>query len=120
MGLSALQLAARLKLAQMWNHNGTNMDGIGFMYRSYRVLMELQGDTPHGTHLLPEKAALEIVSTKQQTALECAINHSMRIINCLLACCIIACLLLWQETYQAIKKQGRWGLRAFNAWLQSS
>ena len=58
MGLSALQLAARLKLAQMWNHNGTNMDGIGFMYRSYRVLMELQGDTPHGTRLLPENLPL--------------------------------------------------------------
>ena len=57
MGLSALQLAARLKLAQMWNHNGTNMDGIGFMYRSYRVLMELQGDTPHGKHLLSWKSS---------------------------------------------------------------
>jgi len=45
------QLSARLKLAQMWNHNGTNMDGIGFMYRNYRVLMELTGDTPHGTPL---------------------------------------------------------------------
>ena len=42
------QLSARLKLAQMWNHNGTNMDGIGFMYKSYRVLMELEGDAPHG------------------------------------------------------------------------
>ena len=42
------QLSARLKLAQMWNHNGTNMDGIGFMYKSYRVLMELEGDVPHG------------------------------------------------------------------------
>ena len=52
----ATQLAARLKLAQMWNHNGTNMDGIGFMYRSYRVLMELQGDTPHGTHAVPNEA----------------------------------------------------------------
>lgn len=45
------QLSARLKLAQMWNHNGTNMDGIGFMYKSYRVLMELQGDIPHGALL---------------------------------------------------------------------
>ena len=52
MRLSAMQLSARLKLAQMWNHNGTNMDGIGFMYRSYRVLMELQGDTPHGKRTL--------------------------------------------------------------------
>lgn len=46
------QLSARLKLAQMWNHNGTNMDGIGFMYKSYRVLMELEGDAPHGEFLV--------------------------------------------------------------------
>ncbi|CAL8463363.1 g2897 [Coccomyxa elongata] len=40
------QLSMKLKLAQMWNHNGTNMEGIGFMYKDYKVLMELDGDTP--------------------------------------------------------------------------
>ena len=106
------QLSMKLKLAQMWNHNGTNMEvcpspplpfntsycptstsvlgkawapakhrfdvlssasmpashmqatrmsrvvmallmqGIGFMYKDYKVLMELDGDTPKGTQLL--------------------------------------------------------------------
>lgn len=31
----------KLKLAQMWDHNGTNMEAIGFMYRTYKVLIEL-------------------------------------------------------------------------------
>lgn len=31
----------KLKLAQMWDHNGTNMEAIGFMYRTYKVLIAL-------------------------------------------------------------------------------
>ena len=42
------QLSARLKLSVMSDHNGTTMDGVGFMYKSYRVLFELEGDNPHG------------------------------------------------------------------------
>ncbi len=42
------QLSARLKLSVMSDHNGTTMDGVGFMYKSYRVLFELEGDQPHG------------------------------------------------------------------------
>ena len=42
------QLAARLKLSVMSDHNGTTMDGVGFMYKSYRVLFELEGDSPKG------------------------------------------------------------------------
>ena len=33
----------KLKLAQMWDHNGTNMVTIGFMYRDYQVLVDLEG-----------------------------------------------------------------------------
>jgi len=31
----------KLRLAQMWDHNGTNMEAIGFMYRTYKVLISL-------------------------------------------------------------------------------
>ena len=31
----------KLKLAQMWDHNGTNMEAIGFMYRDYKTLIAL-------------------------------------------------------------------------------
>ena len=33
----------KLKLAQMWDHNGTNMVTIGCMYRDYKVLIDLEG-----------------------------------------------------------------------------
>ncbi|KAK9902757.1 hypothetical protein WJX75_005073 [Coccomyxa subellipsoidea] len=36
-----LQVSMKLKLAQMWDHNGTNMEAIGFMYRTYKVLIAL-------------------------------------------------------------------------------
>ena len=49
------QLSARLKLSVMSDHNGTTMDGVGFMYKSYRVLFELEGDSPHGA---PQRPAL--------------------------------------------------------------
>ena len=92
MGMSATQLSARLKLAQMWNHNGTNMDGIGFMYRSYRVLMELQGDTPHGMRALHTKSflsvRLHVASLSVVGAVQLLSPQGVR----------GACLLLWQET----------------------
>ena len=47
------QLSARLKLSVMSDHNGTTMDGVGFMYKAYRVLFELEGDTPHGASQSP-------------------------------------------------------------------
>ena len=31
----------KLRLAQMWDHNGTNMEALGFMYRGYKVLIAL-------------------------------------------------------------------------------
>ena len=44
----------KLKLAQMWDHNGTNMESIGFMYRGYKVLIALdETDTMSGQNLLP-------------------------------------------------------------------
>ncbi|CAL8466281.1 g5817 [Coccomyxa elongata] len=36
-----IQVSMKLKLAQMWDHNGTNMGAIGFMYRNYKVLVSL-------------------------------------------------------------------------------
>ena len=39
-----LQLSARMKqhIHPGWTHNGTDMDGIGFQYRTYRVVVELE------------------------------------------------------------------------------
>ena len=46
----------KLKLAQMWDHNGTNMEAIGFMYRDYKSLIALDENQDmtgqHSTHLL--------------------------------------------------------------------
>ena len=39
----------KLKLGQMWDHNGTYMDGIGFKYQDHEVIIELAaGDNMHG------------------------------------------------------------------------
>ena len=44
----------------MSDHNGTTMNGVGFMYKSYRVLFELEGDQPHGA---PQSSALVYCSS---------------------------------------------------------
>ena len=36
-----VQVSTKLKLAQMWDHNGTNMEAIGFMYRDYKAQIAL-------------------------------------------------------------------------------
>ena len=42
----------KLRLAQMWDHNGTNMEALGFMYRDYKVLIALDADdSVKGDHL---------------------------------------------------------------------
>ncbi|KAK9908491.1 hypothetical protein WJX75_008624 [Coccomyxa subellipsoidea] len=38
------QMTMRLKLGQMWDHNGTYMDGIGFRYQDHKVVVELGTD----------------------------------------------------------------------------
>ena len=40
----AVQVSMKLRLAQMWDHNGTNMETLGFMYRNYQVLIVLDAD----------------------------------------------------------------------------
>ena len=40
----AAQVSMKLRLAQMWDHNGTNMETLGFMYRNYQVLIALDAD----------------------------------------------------------------------------
>jgi hypothetical protein len=39
-----VQISMKLRLAQMWDHNGTNMEALGFMYRNYQVLIALDAD----------------------------------------------------------------------------
>jgi hypothetical protein len=47
----------KLKLAQMWDHNGTNMEAIGFMYRTYKVLIALdENQDMAGAHPLSHLA----------------------------------------------------------------
>lgn len=38
------QVTMRLKLGQMWDHNGTYIDGLGFRYKDFSVICELDGD----------------------------------------------------------------------------
>ena len=38
------QVSMKLKLARMWDHNGTNMEAIGFMYRDYKTLIGLDAN----------------------------------------------------------------------------
>lgn len=43
----------KLKAGQMWDHNGTYMDGIGFRYQDHKVVIELASeDNMHGTQIL--------------------------------------------------------------------
>ena len=39
-----MQVSMKLRLAQMWDHNGTNMEALGFMYRNYQVLVSLDAN----------------------------------------------------------------------------
>ncbi|KAK9905758.1 hypothetical protein WJX75_005871 [Coccomyxa subellipsoidea] len=39
------QISAKLKVGVMWDHNGTYMEGIGFHYRSHKVVIELSADS---------------------------------------------------------------------------
>ena len=41
-----LQLATKLKVGVMWDHNGTYMEGLGFHYRSHKVVVELNPANP--------------------------------------------------------------------------
>lgn len=48
---STMQVSMKLRLAQMWDHNGTNMEALGFMYRDYQVLISLDAnDDLKGAH----------------------------------------------------------------------
>lgn len=42
------QMSMKLKLGQMWDHNGTYMEGIGFHYRTHKVVIELSANTVTG------------------------------------------------------------------------
>lgn len=43
------QVSMKLKLGQMWDHNGTYMDGIGFKHQDHEVVIEqAAGDIMHG------------------------------------------------------------------------
>ena len=54
------QVSMKLKLAQMWDHNGTNMEAIGFMYRTNKILIALNDNqelTGDRTLLCPSLSA---------------------------------------------------------------
>ena len=40
------QISTKLKVGIMWDHNGTYMEGIGFHYRSHKVVIELSATNP--------------------------------------------------------------------------
>lgn len=35
------QVTTKLKVGEMWDHNGTYMEGIGFQYRDHKVIVEV-------------------------------------------------------------------------------
>lgn len=44
----------KLKLARMWDHNGTNMEAIAFMYHDYKALIALdEAQEMTGEFILP-------------------------------------------------------------------
>ena len=40
------QISTKLKVGIMWDHNGTYMEGVGFHYRSHKVVIELSVTNP--------------------------------------------------------------------------
>ena len=36
-----MQVSTKLKLGEMWNHNGTYMEGYGLQYRDHQVVIEI-------------------------------------------------------------------------------
>ncbi len=63
-----LQMTMKLKLGQMWDHNGTYMEGIGFRYQDHTVVIELASDdSMHGELLLfPLKAQLTFAPVRSE------------------------------------------------------
>ena len=48
-----MQMSMKLKLGQMWDHNGTYMEGLGFRYQDHKIIVELGvDDTMHGASAL--------------------------------------------------------------------
>lgn len=45
------QVSMKLKLGQMWDHNGTYIDGMGFRYKDFKVICELDGNNIKGNIL---------------------------------------------------------------------
>ena len=44
----------KLKEGVMWDHNGTYIEGIGFLYKDHKIIVELDAnDTLTGEHATP-------------------------------------------------------------------
>ncbi|EIE23708.1 hypothetical protein COCSUDRAFT_47405 [Coccomyxa subellipsoidea C-169] len=59
------QVSTKLKLGELWDHNGTYMEGFGFQYRDHGVIMELDSQdeltvTVNGEQLIMTKGETEL------------------------------------------------------------
>ena len=67
----AAQVSMKLRLAQMWDHNGTNMETLGFMYRNYQVLIALDADDSVKGNGLTQRQCLLDGAKLDQNHLRC-------------------------------------------------
>ncbi|BDA46628.1 hypothetical protein COCOBI_09-0800 [Coccomyxa sp. Obi] len=60
------QVSMKLKLGQMWDHNGTYMDGIGFKYQDHEVIIELAADDKMHVYLDGKRLQMTVGETEQE------------------------------------------------------
>ena len=59
-----MQVSTKLKLGEMWNHNGTYMEGYGLQYRDHQVVIEITPeDELAGAHIAPPLSAAPVLGS---------------------------------------------------------
>ncbi|CAL8471897.1 g11439 [Coccomyxa elongata] len=60
------QISTKLKVGVMWDHNGTYMEGIGFHYRSHKVVIELSATNPDTITVTLDGKVLNIADNQNE------------------------------------------------------
>ncbi|BDA48425.1 hypothetical protein COCOBI_12-1040 [Coccomyxa sp. Obi] len=58
------QMSMKLKLGQMWDHNGTYMEGVGFRYQDHKIIIELGADD--NMHVYLDGKQLQMVAGENE------------------------------------------------------
>ncbi|BDA44598.1 hypothetical protein COCOBI_06-0740 [Coccomyxa sp. Obi] len=60
------QMSMKLKLGQMWDHNGTYMEGVGFRYQDHKIIIELGADDNMHVYLDGKRLQMAVGENEQE------------------------------------------------------